>query len=361
VTQVLLGAATLSIPSESAHPGDTVISAISLGLNGETISAIQFDLTWDSSLALNIAPASDVGSSSKLFYTASQQPGTLRCLLAGFNTTAFPAGSLLLAFFTVSASAIAGSAEIALNNVIAAAPNGSAVSVQSSTATVQIQNGAATELIQAQGILNAASLQPGAISPGEILTVFAPISSPSPQLLVNGTTAPALYAGSDQLNAIVPFELNASSPATLILQQGQSSGTATVPTAAVDPAIFTTGTDGTGPGAILNQDYSTNSPQNPAAPGSFVMVYGTGFGVLTPAPADGQITAVAAATNATVSATIGGVPAQVTYAGAAPGLVSGVNQINVSVPQGLPANPFTPIVLTIGSASTQPGVTVAIQ
>jgi trimeric autotransporter adhesin len=361
LSQVSLTAATLSIPNETANPGGTAIAGISLGLNGETISAIQFDLTWDASLALNIAPASVVGSSSKILFTASPQPGTLRCLLAGFDTNALSAGSLLLAFVTVSSSATAGSAEIALNNVIAAAPDGSAVAIQSSSGTVQIQSGPATQLIEPQGILNAASLQPATLSPGEIITLFAPITTPSPLLLVNGTAAPVLYAGSDQLNAIVPFELNASSPATLVLRQGQSSGTTMVPAAAVNPAIFTIGSDGTGPGAILNQDYSTNSPGNPAAPGSTLMVYGTGFGALTPAPTDGQIATVAAHTNAAVTATLGGVSATVSYAGAAPDLVSGVTQINVVVPQGLPANPFTPIVLTIGSASTQPGVTVAIQ
>jgi trimeric autotransporter adhesin len=66
-------------------------------------------------------------------------------------------------------------------------------------------------------------------------------------------------------------------------------------------------------------------------------------------------------TNAPVTATVGGVPAEVTYAGTAPTIAAGVTQINVRVPDGLPANPATPILLTVGSVTTPPGVTVAIQ
>ena len=62
-----------------------------------------------------------------------------------------------------------------------------------------------------------------------------------------------------------------------------------------------------------------------------------------------------------VSAIIGDIPAEVVYAGAAPGLVAGVTQINVRVPVGLPSNAFTPITLRIGSVATPPGTTVSIR
>jgi uncharacterized protein (TIGR03437 family) len=91
------------------------------------------------------------------------------------------------------------------------------------------------------------------------------------------------------------------------------------------------------------------------------MIYGTGFGILDPPAADGQSATSAASTATPVTATISGIPAQVVYAGAAPGLVAGVAQVNVIVPKGLPTNPSTPILLTAGSASTQTGVTIAIR
>jgi hypothetical protein len=62
-----------------------------------------------------------------------------------------------------------------------------------------------------------------------------------------------------------------------------------------------------------------------------------------------------------IQSRIGGVPASVTYAGVAPGLISGVLQINAVVPAGLTPGPAVAIDLTIGSAPSPAGVTVAIR
>ena len=63
----------------------------------------------------------------------------------------------------------------------------------------------------------------------------------------------------------------------------------------------------------------------------------------------------------TGTATIGGIPAQIMYAGSAPGLVSGVMQVNLAIPAEVPAGAAIPIVITVGSASTQARVTLAIR
>jgi len=64
---------------------------------------------------------------------------------------------------------------------------------------------------------------------------------------------------------------------------------------------------------------------------------------------------------APVSVTIGGQPATVLYAGAAPFLISGVVQVNAIVPQGIGSGP-QPVVLTIGANSNAgQQVTVAVQ
>jgi len=55
------------------------------------------------------------------------------------------------------------------------------------------------------------------------------------------------------------------------------------------------------------------------------------------------------------------VPAEVTYAGAAPGLIAGVAQINVRVPKGLAPTPSAPILLSVGGVTTAAGVTVALK
>jgi uncharacterized protein (TIGR03437 family) len=62
-----------------------------------------------------------------------------------------------------------------------------------------------------------------------------------------------------------------------------------------------------------------------------------------------------------VTVTIGGVEAQVQYAGSAPESVAGLFQVNVLVPQNLAPNKFdmsSRIVLTVGSSSTQSNILV---
>ena len=59
-----------------------------------------------------------------------------------------------------------------------------------------------------------------------------------------------------------------------------------------------------------------------------------------------------------VTATINGVPATVTYYGAAPGLIAGLLQVNIMVPPGATSGN---VVLTIGGNRSQTGVTVAIR
>jgi uncharacterized protein (TIGR03437 family) len=263
-------------------------------------------------------------------------------------------------FVSASSGATPGIAAVTLTNVIASNGTGDAVQVQATSGSIQIESGA-TQALPVESVLNAASLQPGALSPGEIITLLGSFPL-SPSILFNGVRAPVLYAGVGQVNAIVPFGLDLSGPVDLqIRSQNQIIAEGAIPVAAIAPAIFTQSGTGTGPGAVLNEDYSLNSFSSPAASASVLMVYGTGFGLLQSPLSDGQTASGAVPLTVPVSATIGGAPAEVLYAGAAPTLIAGLTQINVRVPDGLPSNPFTPIILAIGSGTTPVGVTVSIR
>jgi uncharacterized protein (TIGR03437 family) len=113
---------------------------------------------------------------------------------------------------------------------------------------------------------------------------------------------------------------------------------------------------------ILNQDYSLNSPSNPALRNSIVSVYADGLGQTNPPGVDGAVTDSTLSTAAaSVSASVDGVDSEVLCAGTAPGIVAGVFQVNVRVPEAAAPGSTVPLVLTAGGASSQAGVTLAIQ
>lgn len=182
-------------------------------------------------------------------------------------------------------------------------------------------------------------------------------------VLINNQPSPLLYVSPTQVNAIVPFAT--TEVATIkVVYNGVSSNIFTIPVAPASPGLFTTNENGKGQGAILNEDGSVNSSANPAAKGSIVVLYGDGAGQTTPAGLDGAITSIVAPELPQpllpVAVQIGGENAQVTYAGAAVGFVSGMLQVNVQIPQDVPSGNAA-VVLMVGNASSQPGVTVAIQ
>ena len=232
------------------------------------------------------------------------------------------------------------------------------------------------------GIVNAASEQPGAIAPGEILSIFglnlgpAKLIAAAPnsdgrlerilsgtRVLFDGVPGAMLYTSAGQIAVMAPYylywknstsvqvEYNSvkSDPVTVVVQQSQ-------------PAIFTLDASGHGPGAILNQDYSLNSPTNPASRGSIVMLYATGEGQTDSAGIDGLLANAALPTSRLpVSVTIGGVKAPVLYAGAAPTFVAGTLQVNVAVPSTAPVGNAVPIQITIGNVTSPGGVIMALK
>jgi uncharacterized protein (TIGR03437 family) len=228
--------------------------------------------------------------------------------------------------------------------------------------------------------VNAASMQAGTVAPGELVTIFGtnlgPVTPAGIQLAVDtvattlsGTqvffdniAAPLVYASANQLTAVVPFGLaGRSTTEVMVSNDGQFSTTPALTVAPSAPALFTTDSSGSGPGAILNQDGTLNSATNPAGRGSVVALFLTGAGPTNPPSADGSV-----ATNLLgflanpVTVTIGGQAARVMYAGSAPGLIAGIAQVNVVVPDGV-APGAVQIVVQVGGQPSQSGVTLNIQ
>jgi uncharacterized protein (TIGR03437 family) len=106
-----------------------------------------------------------------------------------------------------------------------------------------------------------------------------------------------------------------------------------------------------------------NSAENPAQRGSVVLIYATGEGETDPQVADGRLVTAEALPRPRlpVGVKIGGVEAEVLYAGAVPGLVVGLLQVNARVPENAPGGNAVPLVVSVGGASSQPSVTMAIR
>ena len=79
--------------------------------------------------------------------------------------------------------------------------------------------------------------------------------------------------------------------------------------------------------------------------GDSITIYGIGFGPVTPDISAGQIETQLNQLQNSFSVTIGGVPAQVTYAGLTPSIV-GLYQFNIVVPN-VPASDTAPFVFTL--------------
>ena len=182
------------------------------------------------------------------------------------------------------------------------------------------------------------------------------------QVLFDGTLAPVLYASPTQVNALVPFELAGKASTVLTVSYGGATTPGmTLPVIPAEPGIFTDDLSGKGQGAILNQDGSINSASNPAAPGSTIQIFGTGGGVTIPPSIDGALNPLSSTGTLALAttATVNNESAFVYYYGPAPNLVSGIIQINVTLPADTPSG-NVPLFVTVGSANSQT-VTVAVQ
>jgi uncharacterized protein (TIGR03437 family) len=232
-------------------------------------------------------------------------------------------------------------------------------------------------------ITNAASSAPGAIAPGEMITIkgsgLGPANGVSftvnpvtggvdttlagTRVLIGGFAAPVTYASGTQLNAIVPYEVaGALSTILQVSYLGNASAGTTVAVVNAVPAVFTFNSTGIGQAVAANLDGSFNGPGHAVAAGSYLTIYWTGGGVTNPAGATGSVNGPGLKTlGQSVTVTVGGQSAAVTFQGAAPGFVDGVLQLNIKLDAATPSGPAQALVVTSGAVSSPPTATVAVQ
>jgi uncharacterized protein (TIGR03437 family) len=239
-----------------------------------------------------------------------------------------------------------------------------------------------TATTQITRIQNAASFQGPPVAPGEILAVFGTglgpakgvgVQTSTPGFLDNfvaGTrvyfdefAAPVLYASAGQVNVVTPWEVQGRSSVNVTAEYlGEMSAAFPVKVQARTPALFTLSASGAGPAAVLNaDDLSVNGASNPVLRGHYIALFAT-IGGAAGDGVDGRIETAVSKPNLPLTVTIGGAEKiKPSYAGAAPGFVSGAVQINVKVPDDVSPGPDVPISLTIDGVTSPSGVTLAVK
>ena len=330
-------------------------------------------------ITFNVSPGSTALQSQTVQLTSAGGSVAYGAAAAGGAwLTASPTAGSTPATITVTANPAGLAAESYSGTVTINSPN----AVSQVTVTVNLVVGAVAPPV-VSGIANAASYFSGAFAPGENIVLFGSGIGPpeltrgtvtngivdttlaATRVLFDGIPAPIIYALSAQTSVMVPYEIAGRSTTNVVVEyQGvQSSGIA-YNVVATAPGIYAQNAQGSGAGAIVNQDYSINLPSAPAPKGSVVSVYMTGEGV-TLGAVDGAIATGALSPVLPVSATVGGIPATVWYAGTSPGIVTGAMQVNVEIPANAPSGPAAPLVIIVGTGatavSTQAGITISVQ
>lgn len=243
-------------------------------------------------------------------------------------------------------------------------------------------------------VANAAGLTAGPVAPGTLISLFGvglgpergvsfalvdgkvPTTTGGTQVLFDDVPGVVLYAQSGQVNAIVPYSAAGKESVRIeVSYGGRRIEVGTVRVAPASPALFTLNSTGVGGVAALNEDGSVNSPANPARRGSIVVFYATGAGQTEPGGVDG-LPATAPYPRSALPIRVwlqrtvvmesvfrffaGFVPLEILYAGAAPGLVAGVQQINARISEFAQTGPAVPVVMEVNGYGPL-GATLAIE
>jgi uncharacterized protein (TIGR03437 family) len=185
----------------------------------------------------------------------------------------------------------------------------------------------------------------------------------------NGIPAPLLFVSATQINAQVPWDVvpgaAGGTVTAIVTANGKAFPAFQFQVGLIQPAIFSLPS---GQAVAINADGSLAGPAgsipgaapHPAKVGDPLVILGTGLGAVTPPDGNG-VGSLDALRKATTQPTvlIGGVPAEVSFAGLSPQFV-GVNQINVVVPK-IATPGVLPIQIDSGGSITSDKVTIAVQ
>jgi uncharacterized protein (TIGR03437 family) len=222
-------------------------------------------------------------------------------------------------------------------------------------------------------IVNAASFIPGA-SPGSLQTMFGanlstatatagpgmlPLTLGGVTVTIAGRQVPVLYVSPTQVNFQVPPDIGLGRAEIIVSQSATLLAKAALQVNPSAPGIFLQIQGDPTRAAALNQDFTPNGPSSPASAGTYVLMFLTGVGAISPAIGAGQPAPFTPLSNAqlTVNATIGPQPVTVQFAGRAPGFLG--DQVNLLIPVNLPTGDYPVVIRVDGVLSNSALVSVS--
>jgi uncharacterized protein (TIGR03437 family) len=233
------------------------------------------------------------------------------------------------------------------------------------------------------GVVNGASFQPG-IASGAWITIFGtnlasttrtwrddeivggilPTQLDGVSVMVNNKPAAVYFISPAQLNVQAPSD-SSTGPVQVQVTTPQGSGSASALLATFAPGFFMFDPEGRKYLAAVHANGTLLGKPNlfqglttaPAAPGETVLLFGTGFGPTDPPVPSGQVFSGAAKLANPVTVRIGGVPADVQFAGLSG---AGLYQLNVKIPDTL-ADGDASVVAEVGGVSTQDNAFITVK
>jgi uncharacterized protein (TIGR03437 family) len=227
--------------------------------------------------------------------------------------------------------------------------------------------------ISTGGVVNAASFGPAdPLAPGSFVSIFGtaladkvdgakavplPLSLAGASVQIGGKDAPVYYVNEGQINAIVPYGLQVDRPQSVVVKHGSElSFQRLVSLTAAAPGIFAYGDH---QGIIVGYKKDGSSAlidaSHPVSAQDVIVAYCTGLGEVDQPIVTGSATPLGPLVNAvnTVTMTIGGVPANVGFAGLTPGSAA-LYQVNATVPAGIAAGDRVPVILKQAGQTSVP-------
>jgi uncharacterized protein (TIGR03437 family) len=271
------------------------------------------------------------------------------------------------------------STQFNFTRTVAALPSaGTVIALTTSGFTVLSANYAASTAPPAIASVQNAADGSTAVAPGGFISVYgsqlsatniATSQIPLPTalgescLVVNGTPIPLLFVSSRQVNAQLPLNMGGNVSMDIHTPAGVSNNYNLV-VASAAPAVFLSGTAGpqTGLATIFRaENGQLVTPTNPVRPGDTLVIYLTGMGPTSPEVQAGLQTPPTLLTSVTQTPTLtlGSSNLSILYAGLVPGFISGLYQINATVPRtGVTQGDTVPLVISQSGGSTTLNVRV---